>query len=64
MNKGNIGVPFEYSNSYIYFIAIIKIRFKIAYGIVHGIVRGLSEYIRLGVPRYAQLIPIFFSLKE
>ena len=47
MNKGKIGAPFEYSDSYIHFLAFIKIGFKIAYRTVQGIVRGLSEYIRI-----------------
>jgi hypothetical protein len=47
MNKGKIGAPFEYSNSYIHFLAFIKIGFKIAYRTVQGIVRGLSEYIKI-----------------
>jgi DDE family transposase len=47
MNKGKVGAPFEYSNSYIHFLAFIKIGFKIAYRTVQGIVRGLSEYIRI-----------------
>jgi hypothetical protein len=47
MNKGKVGAPFEYSNSYIHFLAFIKIGFKISYRTVQGIVRGLSEYIRI-----------------
>jgi hypothetical protein len=47
MNKGKVGAPFEYSNSYIHFLAFIKVGFKIAYRTVQGIVRGLSEYIRI-----------------
>ena len=47
MNKGKVGAPFEYSNSYIHFLAFIKIGFKIAYRTVQGIVRGLSEYIKI-----------------
>lgn len=47
MNKGKVGAPFEYSNSYIHFLAFIKIGFKIAYRTVQGIVRGLSDYIRI-----------------
>ena len=48
MNKGKVGAPFEYSHSYIHFLAFIKIGFKIAYRTVQGIVRGgLSDYIRI-----------------
>jgi hypothetical protein len=47
MNKGKVGAPFEYSHSYIHFLAFLKIGFKIAYRTVQGIVRGLSDYIRV-----------------
>ena len=47
INQGKVGAPFEYSNSYIHFLAFIKIGFKIAYRTVQGIVRGLSDYIRI-----------------
>jgi Transposase DDE domain len=47
MNKGKVGAPFEFSDSYIHFLAFIKIGFKIAYRTVQGIVRGLSDYIRI-----------------
>ena len=48
MNQGKVGAPFEYSHSYIHFLAFIKkIGFKIVvYRTVQGIVRGLSDYIR------------------
>ena len=46
MNQGKVGAPFEYSHSYIHFLAFIKIGFKIAYRTVQGITRGLSDYIR------------------
>ena len=29
MNQGKVGAPFEYSHSYIHFLAFIKIGFKI-----------------------------------
>ena len=45
MNQGKVGAPFEYSNSYIHFLAFLKIGFKITYRTVQGIVRGLSDYI-------------------
>ena len=47
MNEGKIGAPFEYSHTYIQFLAFLKIGFKIAYRTVQGIVRGLSDYIRI-----------------
>jgi hypothetical protein len=47
MNKGKVGAPFEYSHSYIHFLAFLKIGFKIAYRTVQGVVRGLSDYIRI-----------------
>ena len=47
MNQGKVGAPFEYSHSYIHFLAFFKIGFKIAYRTVQGIVRALSEYIRI-----------------
>src|SRR5439155_14493560 len=45
MNKGKVGAPFEYSHTYIQFLAFLKIGFKISYRTVQGIVRGLSDYI-------------------
>ena len=47
MNEGKVGAPFEYSHSYIHFLAFLKIGFKIAYRTVQGIVRGLSDYIKI-----------------
>jgi len=47
MNEGKVGVPFEYSHSYIHFLALLKIGFKIAYRTVQDIVRGLSDYIKI-----------------
>ncbi len=46
MNEGKVGALFEYSHSYIQFLASLKIGFKIAYRTIQGIVRGLSDYIR------------------
>ena len=46
MNEGKVEAPFEYSHSYIHFLAFLKIGFKIAYWTVQGIVRGLSDYIK------------------
>jgi hypothetical protein len=39
MNRGKVGAPFEYSHSYIHFLAFLKIGFKIAYRTVQGITR-------------------------
>ena len=47
MNKGKVGAPFEYSGTYIQFLAFLKIGFKISYRTVQGIIRGLSDYIRI-----------------
>ena len=47
MNEGKVGAPFEYSRSYIHFLAFLKIGFKVAYRTVQGITRGLSDYIRI-----------------
>ena len=47
MNIGKVGAPFQYSDSYIQFLAFLKIGFKIPYRMVQGIVRGLSEYVRI-----------------
>ncbi|MGB0025211.1 MAG: transposase [Nitrososphaeraceae archaeon] len=55
MNKGKIGAPFEYSRTYIQFLAFLKIGFKIAYRIVQGIVRGLSDYIRIEEIHFTQI---------
>ena len=49
MNHGKVGAPFEYSRTYIQFLAFLKIGFKIAYRTVQGIVRGLSDYIRIEI---------------
>jgi hypothetical protein len=46
MNQGKVGAPFEYSESYIYFLAFLKTGFKIAYRTVQGI-RGLYVYIKI-----------------
>jgi hypothetical protein len=47
MNKGKVGAPFEYSCTYIQFLAFLKIGFKISHISVQGIVRGLSDYITI-----------------
>jgi DDE family transposase len=47
MNRGKVGAPFEYSSTYIQFLAFLKIGFKISYRTVQGIVRGLSDYIKI-----------------
>jgi hypothetical protein len=47
MNDGKVGAPFEYSHTYIQFLAFLKIGFKISSRTVQGIVRGLSDYIRI-----------------
>lgn len=51
MNNDKVGAPFQYSDSYVQFLAFLKIGFKIPYrmvqGIVRGIVHGLSDYVRI-----------------
>jgi hypothetical protein len=43
MNNGKVGAPFRYSDSYVQFMAFLKIGFKIPYRMVQGIVHRLSE---------------------
>jgi Transposase DDE domain len=47
MNKGKVGAPFQYSDSYVEFLAFLKIGFKNPYRMVQGIVRGLAEYAKI-----------------
>jgi hypothetical protein len=47
MNKKKVGRPFLYPDSYVQFLAFLKIRFSISYRTVQGIVRGLAEYLRI-----------------
>jgi hypothetical protein len=47
MNKGKVGAPFLYSNSYVTFLAFLKIGLKIPYRMVQGIVRELAEYVKI-----------------
>jgi hypothetical protein len=46
MNNGKVGAPFRYSDSYVQFLAFLKIGFKILYRMVQGILRGLSDYVK------------------
>lgn len=55
MNKGKVGAPFEYSRTYIQFLAFLKIGFKISYRTVQGIIRGLSDYIRIEEIHFTQI---------
>ena len=55
MNDGKVGAPFEYSHTYIQFLAFLKIGFKIAYRTVQGIVRGLSDYFRIEEMHFTHL---------
>ena len=43
MNKGKVGAPFEYSRTYIQFLAFLKIGFKISYRTVQGILTREKE---------------------
>ena len=55
MNKGKVRDPFEYSYTYIQFLAFLKIGFKISYRTVQGIVRGLSDYIKIEEIHFTQI---------
>ena len=55
MNKGKVGAPFEYSRTYIQFLAFLKTGFRISYRTVQGIVRGLSDYIRIEEIHFTQI---------
>jgi hypothetical protein len=55
MNKGKVGAPFEYSHTYIQFLAFLKIGFKISYRTVQGIIRGLSDYIKVEEIHFTQI---------
>ena len=55
MNKRKIGAPFEYSRTYIQFLAFLKTGFKISYRTVQGIVRGLSDYLRIEEIHFTQV---------
>jgi hypothetical protein len=46
MNAEKLGRPFEFPNSYISFLAFMKVGFDIPYRTVEGVGRALSEYIR------------------
>jgi transposase len=46
MNHDKLGRPFEFPNSYISFLAFMKVGFDIPYRTLEGIVRELSEYVR------------------
>ena len=52
---GKVGAPFEYSHTYIQFLAFLKIGFKISYRTVQGIVRGLSDYLRIEEVHFTQV---------
>src|SRR5215467_3846746 len=47
MNIGKVGAPFQYSDSYVRFLAFLKIGLRIPYRMVQGIVRGLAEYTKI-----------------
>src|SRR5690348_11664116 len=62
-NKGKVGAPFEYSSTYIQFLAFLKIGFKISYGTVQGIVRGLSDYIKIEEIHFTQIRRTILKVK-
>jgi len=45
--EGKLGRPFEFPDSYIGFVAFLKIGFKLPYRMVQGAVRALSKVIRI-----------------
>ena len=47
MNREKLGRPFEFPNSYISFLAFVKVGFDIPYRTLEGVTRELSEYVRL-----------------
>jgi hypothetical protein len=55
MNKGKVGAAFEYSHTYIQFLAFLKIGFKIAYRTVQEIIQGLSDYIKIEEIHFTQI---------
>jgi transposase len=46
MNAEKLGRPFEFPNSYISFLAFVKVGFDIPYRTLEGITRELEEYVR------------------
>jgi hypothetical protein len=46
MNGAKLGRPYEFPNSYISFLAFVKVGFDIPYRTLEGITRELSEYVR------------------
>jgi hypothetical protein len=64
MNKGKVGAPFEYSRTYLQFLAFLKIGFKISYRTVQGIVRGLSDYLRIKEIHFTQIRRRILKVKQ
>jgi hypothetical protein len=46
MNNAKLGRPFEFPNSYISFLAFVKVGFDVPYRTLEGITRELEEYVR------------------
>jgi hypothetical protein len=46
MNAEKLGRPYEFPNSYISFLAFVKVGFDIPYRTLEGITRELEEYVR------------------
>jgi len=55
MNEGKVGARYEHPDSYIHFLAFLKIGFRILYRTVQGIVRGLSEYVKIEEMHFTQI---------
>ncbi len=46
MNQSKLGRPFEFPNSYISFLAFVKVGFDVPYRTLEGITRELEEWVR------------------
>jgi hypothetical protein len=55
MNEGEVGAPYEYPDSYIPLVALLKIDFRIPYRTLQGIVRELSEYVKIEEMHFTQI---------
>lgn len=43
MNQDMVAAPFEYSDTYIEFLAFLNVGFKVAHRTIQGMIRGLSD---------------------
>ncbi len=63
MNEGKVEAPFQYSDSYIHFLAFLKIGLKIPYRTVQGIVCGLSDYVKIEEMRFTHIRRRMLNIK-